>query len=69
MLPEQCGVEDLVREGMGLLRPMSLPRPVIAAALPAVLARRDLRRAPAFPAQRGLGDRVAVVIAGLAGRV
>lgn len=50
-----------------------LPRQVVAAALPLVLARRDLARlsargaAPAGP--RGLGDRLAVILAGLSGRV
>jgi phytoene synthase len=53
-----------------------LPRPMVAAALPAVLARRDLRRvlAPAWrpdvlPAPRGLGDRLAVAWAGWRGRI
>jgi 15-cis-phytoene synthase len=69
MLPADRSVEQLVAEGLTLLRPMQLPRAIIAAALPAVLARRDLRRAPKFPAQRGLGDRLAVVFAGLARRV
>ncbi len=46
-----------------------LPRSVIAAALPAVLARRDLGRVGrAVVAPRGLGDRLAVVMAGLTGR-
>ena len=46
-----------------------LPRPLLAAALPAVLARRDLRT-PAAPAgPRGLGDRVALLTAYAAGRV
>ena len=49
-------------EGRGAMR-----RPVIAAALPAVLARRDLGRAVAAP--RGLGDRLAVVAAYAMGRV
>jgi phytoene synthase len=45
-----------------------LPRPVLAAALPAVLARRDLRRGPeSQPAPRGLADRLAVTWAGLTG--
>ena len=59
----------LAGEGLALLHPQRLPRHAIAAALPAVLARRDLRRALALPMQRGLGDRLAVVLAGLAGRV
>jgi hypothetical protein len=33
----------------------------MAAALPAVLARRDLRRLPGFVQQRGLADRLAVL--------
>ena len=50
----------LLREAGG-----RMPRSIIAAALPAVLARRDLARLgqPATP--RGLGDRLAVVKAGL----
>lgn len=68
--PVQSVMRRLAREGLGMLaRPMRLPRRAVAAALPAVLARRDLRRAPAFPVQRGLGDRLAVMLAGLAGRV
>jgi phytoene synthase len=47
-----------------------LPRDVLAAALPTVLARRDLRRGPdATPAPRGLADRLAVTWAGLTCRV
>ena len=50
-----------------------LGRGAIAAALPAVLAARDLRRlgrgGEAGTGPRGLGDRLAVVLAGLAGRV
>jgi phytoene synthase len=52
-----------------LFAPPPLPRHAIAAALPAVLARRDLRRLPHSPPQRGLGDRLAVMVAGLAGRL
>jgi phytoene synthase len=62
-------IQVLAHEGLMLLRRMRLPRMCIGAALPAVLARRDLRRAPAFPVERGLGDRLAVTLAGLAGRV
>jgi phytoene synthase len=72
--PAATTVQDVVRqlagEGLGLLaRPGHFPRQAIAAALPAVLARRDLGRAPAFPMLRGLGDRLAVTVAGLAGRI
>jgi 15-cis-phytoene synthase len=59
----------LAHEGLMLLRSIHLPRPVVAAALPAVLARRDLRRAPALLPHRGLGDRLAVTLAGLTGRL
>jgi 15-cis-phytoene synthase len=52
-----------------LLRRMRLPRRAIAAGLPAVLARRDLRRILALPPQRGLTDRLAVTFAGIAARV
>ena len=78
LIPEQVIAEPAVArgvvgvlagEGLALLRPQRLPRHAIAAVLPAVLARRDLRRAPVFPTQRGLGDRLAVVLGGLAGRV
>jgi phytoene synthase len=49
-----------------------LPRNALAAALPVVLARRDLRRLAAgrlVQERRGLGDRMAVVVAGLTGWV
>jgi len=55
--------------GSWLSVPPRLPRQAIAAALPFVLARRDLRRVPHAPLQRGLGDRLAVVLAGLRGRL
>jgi 15-cis-phytoene synthase len=65
----QCMKRQIAHEGLMLLRPLRLPRRAIAAALPGVLARRDLRRAPAFPLPRGLGDRFAVMLAGVTGRV
>jgi phytoene synthase len=46
-----------------------LPRGVLAAGLPGVLARRDLRRVGAAGGARGLGDRLAVVLAAAVGRV
>ncbi len=47
-----------------------MPRACIAAALPAVLARRDLRHGPQIPTRpRGLADRLAVTWAGLTGRL
>jgi phytoene synthase len=55
---------ERLRHGVG-----RLPRAVLAAGLVGVFARRDLRR-PAAPAgPRGLGDRLAVLAAVLAGRV
>jgi hypothetical protein len=51
-----------------LTRRLRLPRRAVAAVLPVVLARRDLRRAPRFLPERGIADRLAVVIAALAGR-
>ncbi|MBN8874490.1 MAG: squalene/phytoene synthase family protein [Rhodospirillales bacterium] len=45
------------------------PRAAIAAALPAVLARRDLRRIGESPRPRGIGDRAAVTLAALTGRL
>jgi phytoene synthase len=62
-------VTQLAREGLMLLRQIRLSRRVVAAGLPAVLARRDLRRAPLFPSRRGTPDRLAVVWAGLSGRI
>ena len=61
----------IVAWGRGLLGDArgTLPRVVIAAALPAVLARRDLRRAAPSEGPRGIGDRAAVLVAFLAGRV
>lgn len=48
----------------------ALPRGAVAAGLPLVLARRDLRRlARGAPARRGTLDRLAVTLAGMRGRV
>jgi phytoene synthase len=60
---------ELAQEGRALLAagPRRLPRSVVAAALPAVLARRDLRRVPLPVRPRGFGDRFAVMRAGLTG--
>jgi len=50
--------------------PRRLPRALVAAALPAVLARRDFgREAAPQPGARGLADRLAVTRAGLTGRL
>jgi phytoene synthase len=51
-------------------RQAPLPREALAASLPAVLAARDFARMAAgrpVPAPRGLGDRLAVLLAGLRG--
>ena len=63
---------ELMREGQGLLTQaaqISIPRTARAAALPAVLARRDLSRWPSVEFARGLGDRMAVVVAAASGRI
>ena len=81
--PAAPGVQEvlgsLAATAMALLAgaPRRLPRPVIAAALPAVLARRDLARLVArpdlaglsAPLGRGIGDRLAVVRAAARRRV
>ena len=70
--PAQAVQRRLVAEGLDLLRAGAACRPgraAVAAALPAVLAKRDLRRWPRVAVARGLGDRLAVVLAGLRGRV
>jgi phytoene synthase len=68
--PVHAVMRRLVNEGVALAAGhVRLPRQVIAAALPVVLARRDFRLVPRFPAQRGLGDRLAVTLAGMTGRI
>jgi phytoene synthase len=69
-------LDDLAAWGRARLRHGAgrLPRAVLAAGLPAVLARRDLRRPgvspdPGLPSPRGLGDRLAVLAAAASGRV
>ncbi|MGX9962711.1 phytoene/squalene synthase family protein [Roseomonas sp. F4] len=65
----------LAEEGivtLARLRAEALPRVALPAVLPAVLAARDLRRLAAgrpIPAPRGFGDRLAVMLAGLRGRL
>jgi phytoene synthase len=68
--PVQAVIRRLAWEGLGMLdRPVRLPRRAVAAVLPAVFARRDLKRAPALPSQRGLGDRLVVMLAGVVGHI
>jgi 15-cis-phytoene synthase len=70
--PARAAQHDIVREGLALLadaRRVPLPRTAIAAALPAVLARRDLARWPAVAMPRRVGDRLAVTFSALTGRI
>ena len=62
-------LRDLAADGLDCLAMGRgpLPRPYRAAALPAVLARRDLARIGRVVHPRGLGDRLAVIRAGLGG--
>jgi phytoene synthase len=63
---------ELVREGNALLdrsRGLRLPRRSLAAALPAALAKRDLAHIEAAPTYRGLGDRLAVLVAAVTRRL
>jgi phytoene synthase len=67
-------VAEMAAEGLVALAAArrDVPPGTVAAALPAVLAGRDLRRLAAgrpAPSPRGLADRVAVTWAGLRGRV
>jgi phytoene synthase len=55
---------DRLRRGGG-----RLPRSVLAAGLPGVFARRDLRHPGTDGGPRGLGDRLAVLLAAAAGRI
>jgi phytoene synthase len=69
--PARATLNDVVPEGRALLaeaRRVGVSRAAVAAALPVVLARRDLERWPAVAMPRRLGDRLAVVFAGMAGR-
>lgn len=66
-------LREMAAEGISALAGArrDVPRGAVAAALPAVLARRDLARLAAGRAVtgRGIGDRLAVALAGLRGRV
>jgi len=54
--------------GAALLRALPrVPKPAIAAALPSVFAKRDLMAWPKLSQPRRLGDRIAVIAAGLTG--
>jgi phytoene synthase len=57
-------ITRLAREAPPEPRLQGLPKPAIAAALPLVLARRDLRRlSQGRAARRGMMDRLAVMLA------
>ncbi len=69
-VPARAVLALVVREGMGFLRlARRVPKAAVAAALPAVLARRDFAHWPNLHQPRRLGDRLAVFAAGLTGRV
>ena len=68
----RAALNDVVGEGRAMLADaakIALPRTATAAALPAVLARRDLARWPAVDMPRRLGDRLAVTFAAMSGRI
>jgi 15-cis-phytoene synthase len=68
----QATLMEVAHIGQTLLdeaRRGAIPKAAVAAILPSVLARRDLRRWPAVAVPRRLGDRIAVVAAGMTGRV
>jgi phytoene synthase len=65
--PVRRRLSQEARDWLHRARRLQLPRSAVAAALPGVLARRDLRHPTEKP--RGLGDRIAVIAAGLTGRL
>lgn len=68
--PVLAAMGELAREARAWLPARAanrLPRFARAAALPAILARRDLHHALPLPMERGLTDRLAVAMAGLLG--
>ncbi|WP_428486855.1 squalene/phytoene synthase family protein [Rhodopila sp.] len=70
--PARAVSQAVAEEGEAFLaeaRAVPLPRAAIAAALPALLARRDLARWPKIAWPRQFGDRLAVTAAGLTGRL
>jgi phytoene synthase len=70
--PARAALDDVIRQGRALLADAAripVPRPAVAAALPAVLARRDLAQWPTVALPRRLGDRLAVTFAAMSGRI
>ena len=68
----RAALDDVVREGQALVAEAAkvrVSRSAIAAALPVVLARRDLDRWPAVGIPREFGDRLAVTFAGISGQI
>lgn len=71
-VPARAALQDVVLVGRDLLveaAKIPVPGAAIASILPAALARRDLARWPAVAMPRRLGDRLAVILAGMTGRV
>lgn len=64
------GVKARLRDAarVWLEQPVSVPRPALAAALPAIIARQDVRRRSA-PQARPLWDKILVIAAGLSGSI
>jgi phytoene synthase len=63
-------LDRLQQEGTAFLKSgKRLERQAVPAALPAVLARRDFRLWPGLHEARGLADKLAVVVAGVTGRI
>lgn len=58
---------SLAQQALGLWSRSAVTRATVAAALPGVLGRRDLRRWPRVAHPRRFGDRLAVTIRGLTG--
>jgi phytoene synthase len=71
-VPALAAQREIVREGQALLAEagkIAVPRAAVAAGLPAVLAQRDLARWPSVAMPRRLGDRLAVIFAGISGGI
>ena len=69
LAPIRAELTGIGQEMLGAGRALRLPRPALAAALPAVLARRDLGQAGPPAGPRGAGSRLAVLWAAVSGRV
>lgn len=66
--PPVSGLADIGRGLFADAHRRHIPRPALAAALPAVLAARDLRRTTPVR-ERGAGDKLAVLLAAARGRI